>query len=79
MKIPHWIKDNKARIIITFIFLIFFYFCLPRKLFDNPYSTVIESAQGDLLAARIAEDGQWRFPAQDSVPYKFRQGVHCAF
>ncbi|AWH84705.1 penicillin-binding protein 1C [Flavobacterium album] len=75
MKIPHWIKENKARFFITLVFLIAFYFCLPRKLFDNPYSTVIESAQGDLLAARIAKDGQWRFPAQDSVPYKFRQCI----
>jgi penicillin-binding protein 1C len=75
MKIPHWIKENKARIVITLIFLTAFYFCLPRKLFENPYSTVIESAEGDLLSARIARDGQWRFPAQDSVPYKFRQCI----
>lgn len=75
MKIFNWIKNNKARFFITLVFLIAFYFCLPRKLFDSPYSTVIESAQGDLLAARIAKDGQWRFPAQDSVPYKFRQCI----
>ncbi|MEL1244795.1 penicillin-binding protein 1C [Flavobacterium sp. DGU11] len=75
MKILNWIKENKVRFLLTLAFLLAFYFCLPRKLFENPYSTVIESAQGDLLAARIARDGQWRFPAQDSVPYKFRECI----
>jgi penicillin-binding protein 1C len=68
-------KGNRIKWGITLTFLLAFYFSLPRKLFENPYSTVIESAQGDLLAARIAKDGQWRFPAQDSVPYKFRQCI----
>jgi len=27
------------------------------------------------LGARIADDGQWRFPALDSVPYRFEQCV----
>ncbi|WP_294825152.1 penicillin-binding protein 1C [uncultured Flavobacterium sp.] len=68
-------KDHRIKWGITLIFLLGFYFCLPRKLFENPYSTVIESAEGDLLAARIARDGQWRFPAQDSVPYKFKECI----
>ncbi|MGQ2983208.1 penicillin-binding protein 1C [Flavobacterium sp.] len=68
-------KGHRIKWGITLIFLIAFYFCLPRKLFENPYSTVIESAQGDLLAARIAQDGQWRFPAQDSVPHKFKECI----
>ncbi|MBR4774727.1 MAG: penicillin-binding protein 1C [Bacteroidales bacterium] len=47
-------------------------FCLPRDLFpDTPYSTVVESAEGELLGARIAADGQWRFPPSDTVPYRF--------
>jgi penicillin-binding protein 1C len=32
---------------------------------------VIESRQGNLLGAKIADDGQWRFPVIDSVPKKF--------
>jgi len=32
---------------------------------------VLESSNGTLLGARIAEDGQWRFPPVDSVPNKF--------
>lgn len=47
-------------------------FCLPRDLFpDTPYSTVVESEDGDLLGARIAADEQWRFPPCDSVPDRF--------
>jgi penicillin-binding protein 1C len=36
---------------------------------------VIESRDGALLGAKIAPDGQWRLPAQDSVPYKFRKCI----
>jgi penicillin-binding protein 1C len=74
-RIYQHLKSHRIKWGMTLIFLIAFYFCLPRKLFENPYSTMIESAQGDLLAARIAKDGQWRFPAQDSVPYKFRECI----
>ena len=46
--------------------------CLPRNLFkDTVYSTVVESAEGELLGARIAADGQWRFPPCDTVPERF--------
>ena len=55
--------------------LIFYAFCLPRTLFKVPYSVVLEDAQGQLLAAQIAEDGQWRFPTNDSLPNKFVQAL----
>jgi penicillin-binding protein 1C len=55
--------------------LIVYYFSLPSTLFQEPYSTVIESKEGELLGAKIARDGQWRFPAQDSVPYKFKKCI----
>ena len=46
--------------------------CLPRNLFKGvSYSTVVESAEGELLGARIAADGQWRFPPCDTVPERF--------
>jgi len=43
----------------------------PMPSFDAPLSTVVEAADGSLLGARIAADGQWRFPASDSVPPKY--------
>ncbi len=55
--------------------LVVYYFSLPRTLFQEPYSTVIESKEGELLGAKIALDGQWRFPAQDSVPDKFKKCI----
>jgi len=45
---------------------------LPRPLFSDPGSTVIESREGVLLGAHIAGDGQWRFPEADSVPEKYK-------
>ncbi len=47
------------------------YLAVPRPLIDTPRSTLLYSAEGELLGARIAKDGQWRFPASDSVPERF--------
>ncbi|RYD93756.1 MAG: penicillin-binding protein 1C, partial [Sphingobacteriales bacterium] len=74
-RFTRWVRRNRIKSAIMAVLLVWYAFCLPRKLFDEPYSTVIESAEGDLLGARIARDGQWRFPAQDSVPHKFKQCI----
>lgn len=58
-------------------FCVWFFFSLPRPLFDAPYTTVIEDSEGNFLSARIAPDHQWRFPESDSVPYKFREAIRC--
>ena len=60
---------------MVFLLLIAYYFSLPRTLFQEPYATVIESKEGELLAAKIAKDGQWRLPAQDSIPDKFKKCI----
>jgi penicillin-binding protein 1C len=46
---------------------------LPR--FKTPFSTVVEAKDGSLLGARIADDGQWRFPGFDKVPEKFEKAL----
>ncbi|RKR09631.1 penicillin-binding protein 1C [Flavobacterium sp. 90] len=74
-RIINWIKKNKIKSAIVFLLLLIYYFSLPRTLFQEPYSTVIESKEGELLGAKIARDGQWRFPAQDSVPDKFKKCI----
>ncbi len=48
---------------------------MPKTLFNDPTSTVVNSSHGILMGARIADDGQWRFPKMDSVPYRFEQCV----
>lgn len=75
VRIINILKNNKKKTIIVFILLIVYYFSLPRTLFSEPYSTVIESNEGQLLAAKIARDGQWRFPASDSIPDKFKKCI----
>ncbi|GHT77621.1 penicillin-binding protein 1C [Bacteroidia bacterium] len=51
--------------------LVAYIFCLPKKLFNVPYSTVVTDRNGELLGARIADDEQWRFPPCDTLPEKF--------
>lgn len=52
--------------------LLLWLFCLPWNLFKGTsYSTVVEDCNGEFLGARIADDGQWRFPPSDSVPKKY--------
>jgi penicillin-binding protein 1C len=48
---------------------------LPDPLFDKPLSFVLEDRQGRLLGAKIAPDGQWRFPAADSLPIAYVQAL----
>lgn len=38
-------------------------------------ATVVESSDGQMLGARIATDGQWRFPQMDSVPERFEKSI----
>lgn len=53
------------------LLFVLFYRSVPRPLFQVSYSPVLESSDGQLLGARIAADGQWRFPSPDSVPKRF--------
>lgn len=64
-------KNHPKKVLFLGILLISYYFCLPKNLFDSPTSTVIESREGILLGAVIADDGQWRFPMTDTIPEKF--------
>ena len=71
-KIITYIKRHKFKSAIVFIALVAYYFCLPKQLFKDPTATVITSNTNELLGAVIAEDGQWRFPQNDSIPEKFK-------
>ena len=48
-------------------------FCLPRHLFHVPYSAVVTDRNEELLGARIASDGQWRFPPRNTTPEKIKE------
>ncbi len=60
-------------IFMGMVLVCWFLFCVPRPLFKAGDSTVMESSDGQLLGARIASDGQWRFPAADSIPAYFEK------
>ena len=67
--------DHKIKFGVFFIILVLWLFCLPKNLFKDPTSTVVNSSDGALIGARIAADGQWRFPPMDSVPERFEQSI----
>lgn len=71
-QILNYVKRHKLKAIVLAILLVSYYFCLPRTLFKDPTATVITSTSNKLLGAKIAKDGQWRFPKNDSVPEKFK-------
>lgn len=68
-----WLARHK-RLKITLLALagLFIAFlCIPVPRFDKPYSTVLTARDGTLLGAKIADDGQWRFPATDKYSQKY--------
>lgn len=73
--ILNYFKEHPIKTGVFFTFLIFYYFSLPAPLFKVPYSTVVESREGRLIGAKIAKDGQWRFPENDTLPEKFKKCI----
>jgi penicillin-binding protein 1C len=66
---------GKAALGVALLFLgVLFHRALPDPLFDVPYSTVAVSHDHRLLGARIAADGQWRFPSAPCPP-RFAQAA----
>ena len=59
----------RTGLLIAGLFLLFL--CIPVPKFDDPYSTVLTARDGELLGARIADDGQWRFPATNNYSEKY--------
>ena len=58
------------------VLVIAYLFCLPRNIFkDVRYCTVVLDRSGELLGARIASDGQWRFPPSDTIPQKYKTAL----
>lgn len=79
MHLLRWFKNKstviKVAMALSTVLIVWFIFCLPQPIFNDPLSTIIEDHNHKLLAAQIATDGQWRFPQSDSVPYKFKQCI----
>jgi penicillin-binding protein 1C len=74
-KLKHHIKSHKILYFCVLLLLILYYFSLPNNLFPKNYSTVVLDRDGELVGARIANDGQWRFPEDSVIPDKFKQCI----
>ena len=74
-RIIGWVRTNRIKVtgfMVLAVLILTYALCLPSDLFeDTSYSTVVTSCEGELLGARIADDGQWRFPPADTVSEKF--------
>lgn len=60
---------------VLFCIFLWYWLSLPRQLFKHPLSTIIQDSTGNLLAAQIADDGQWRFPENNEIPEKFAKAL----
>lgn len=69
------LKTHKIKLSLLLVLFVVWFFCLPSPLFNVPTATVAESSSGQMLGARIADDGQWRFPEIDSVPQRFEKCI----
>ncbi len=68
-------KWKQAGLLIAIALLVWYFFSLPKPLFDVSYSTLVTDRNGEMLGARISADGQWRFPMSDSLPEKYKTCV----
>ncbi len=57
---------------IILLLTLWYALCLPKQLFHVHYSTVVADRHNELLGARIATDGQWRFPTRTTTPDKVK-------
>jgi penicillin-binding protein 1C len=65
---------SRYKILVAFIIAMSIWLLYPLgdSLDDRPTSFILFDQDDKLLGARIADDGQWRFPRMDSVPNKFK-------
>jgi len=78
IRLAEKLADNRKKQAVWFVLVCLvplFWWCLPEPLFDDPACTILEDRRGELLSARIAADGQWRFPLNQQVPHKFEKAL----
>ncbi len=68
-------RHRRKTLIVLAGLMIWYALCLPTHLFNDPTCMVLEDADGALLGARIAGDGQWRFPYNEDIPEKFIKAI----
>ncbi|MBK8829409.1 MAG: penicillin-binding protein 1C [Saprospiraceae bacterium] len=69
-------KGRRKYLWLMVIPVLVWWFCLPDPLFDASYSTVLLDRNEQLMGARLAKDGQWRFPGDElEVPETFEKAI----
>ncbi len=71
--IRDWLLRIKYRVSIFLLAGSAYLMLLKGPLFTEPLSTVIYDRKGELLGARAATDGQWRFRSSVAVPDKIKK------
>lgn len=78
MSLPHPNATRFSRItgwLNTLLVLGLFSLGLPVRMTEPPQAAVLEDRHGNLLGARIAADGQWRFPPVEGYPERVATAV----
>ena len=65
----------KHKSLIYLFVLVLLFLLIPVVRFNAPCCTVIEASDGSLLGAKLASDGQWRFPQSKILPEKFKKCI----
>ncbi len=68
-----WLRSRKYFLLTLAVLVSFYLRLLHGPLFHDPLSTVIYDRNGELLGARVASDGQWRFSGNSRVPEKVKK------
>jgi penicillin-binding protein 1C len=75
LKIQNLKLRTKILLGLGLMILLYLIIKFPRPLFDVPYSIVAYDNQDQLLGARIAADGQWRFPSSTTLPKNYIEAL----
>ena len=67
----------KRRWVIATVVLLLAFIAIRPAHFHDSNSTVLLASNDELLGARVAADGQWRFPESDSLPKRYVKAVTC--
>ncbi len=70
-RVPFFKRPRLLAAGIGFALLLLGWLALPVVRFKDPVSPVVFGSGGELLGARPAADGQWRFPPCERVPERF--------
>lgn len=73
----NWFKKNRKVVIGSLLFAaaVIYWLAFPENLFQKPHAVVLLDRNDRLLQARIASDGQWRFPPLQNIPDKFSKAL----